>query len=416
MEGVSMERFEQAWKLGDLSFHVIRGDLFQVPADAIVNSEQSDFVLSWDPDTISGQIRRRYGDDVQRELSSATQRQILPVGTVLTTSGGGDYGRIYHAGFHHPRVFLASAKEDSQTEHVGVIRSCVRQILEELKGRGIRSIAFPLIGCGVFQLDPALLAYEFMAEVAQFANSVVLPETKDVWLVVYESELVQEVVNALVQALIDRVPPSSKYEPLALGVGYLDLFEQKVLRSNHPRWSTWLLVRYCELLTWFLFAHLAVVQTPSVTPQQIIESDRPASFGVIREAAAKLAKTPPLGDPVDEWPRFFAKLVRRDCERGRRLEQINVDRNNIAHGRQFRDFEQIHRDVRDLVCLSEWQELAEHAGSPDIEGLTPWIRRTPSTAIDPSEQVGILEKWGAKRWAYVVPHTGSTFKISSSEV
>ena len=41
---MSAEQFEQSWKLGDLDFHVVTGDIFEAPVEAIVNSDQSDFV------------------------------------------------------------------------------------------------------------------------------------------------------------------------------------------------------------------------------------------------------------------------------------------------------------------------------------------------------------------------------------
>lgn len=41
-----MKRFKQSWKIGSIKFHLVEGDLFDVPVDAIVNSEQTDFILS----------------------------------------------------------------------------------------------------------------------------------------------------------------------------------------------------------------------------------------------------------------------------------------------------------------------------------------------------------------------------------
>jgi hypothetical protein len=49
------------------------GDLFDSGTAAMVNSEQTDFVLARVGATISGQIRQRYGGAVQAELDAATE-------------------------------------------------------------------------------------------------------------------------------------------------------------------------------------------------------------------------------------------------------------------------------------------------------------------------------------------------------
>ena len=51
------------WKrpIGSVNLHVSAGDLFDAPVEAIVNSEQTDFILARNLDTISGQIHHRYG-------------------------------------------------------------------------------------------------------------------------------------------------------------------------------------------------------------------------------------------------------------------------------------------------------------------------------------------------------------------
>ena len=58
-------------KIGSLTLGLDYGDLFEADADAIVNSEQTDFFLSGNPHSISGQIYHRYGDRIQEELDAA---------------------------------------------------------------------------------------------------------------------------------------------------------------------------------------------------------------------------------------------------------------------------------------------------------------------------------------------------------
>ena len=54
-------------KLNHVEFTLATGNLFDAQVDAIVSSEQTDFVLSRNPQSLSGQIWHRYGDAVQRE-------------------------------------------------------------------------------------------------------------------------------------------------------------------------------------------------------------------------------------------------------------------------------------------------------------------------------------------------------------
>ena len=81
-------------KLKRVEFTLAAGDIFDAGVDAIVSSEQTDFVLAANPESLSGQIWNRYGDAVQRELDAATQDQVLGPGTVIDTSGGQDFTHI----------------------------------------------------------------------------------------------------------------------------------------------------------------------------------------------------------------------------------------------------------------------------------------------------------------------------------
>src|SRR4051794_32497199 len=92
----------QRSKLKHLAFTLAEGDIFDAKVEAIVNSEQTDFILSGNPRSLSGQIRKRYGNLVQRELNAVTKGRVLGPGAVIDTTGGCDFKRIFHAGFHNP--------------------------------------------------------------------------------------------------------------------------------------------------------------------------------------------------------------------------------------------------------------------------------------------------------------------------
>jgi hypothetical protein len=132
-------------KLRGVEFTLGAGDIFDAPVNAIVNSEQTDFVLSRNAESLSGQIWNRYGDAVQRELDAATEGHLLGPGTVVDTSGGPDFQRIFHAGFHDPddlrtvdvlsdaqalSMMVDFSREFRETAYFAAIGSCMAQILD----------------------------------------------------------------------------------------------------------------------------------------------------------------------------------------------------------------------------------------------------------------------------------------------
>jgi hypothetical protein len=60
-------------RLRRIEFTLAAGDLFDADVDAIVSSEQTDFILSSHLASISGQIKNRYGPGIQVELDAATR-------------------------------------------------------------------------------------------------------------------------------------------------------------------------------------------------------------------------------------------------------------------------------------------------------------------------------------------------------
>ncbi len=404
--------FNQSWNLDNLDFHLVIGDILDIPVDAIVNSEQTDFVLSWNEYSISGQIKRRFGTLVQPELDQLTQHRTLEEGTVLKTGKVADYQAIYHAGFHLPWSY-PNFKDDesSQVEYLRIIRYCVRQVLDDFSQTEMDSVAFPLIGTGVFELDPGLLAYEFMRELLSFSKNTILKERKHVWLVIHSTvaeRLLNPVLNAAIQALIDTSKFSAAFEPLQLNVPFLDDFEQQVVRSNHPQWSAWLLARFAELISNFVFYNLAVASTPPLHPTVFLEKGKPASFGTLRERAVLIVRDRMISS-TDPWTTFLVNLMTRDSS-GQRLQRLNSDRNNIAHGRAFRPPLEIYRDIQEFIQVERWSEQVEQYGAPDMKRLYPWLAEMPDQ--NQGSRIGMLDKWEQRKWLYLIPTTGQSFKLA----
>jgi len=190
-------------QIGPVTFHFAKADLFDLPVDAVVNSEQTNFVLSMNPATISGQLFQRFGNALQDELDQQTEGQTLPSGTVLRITGGKSYRHIYHAGFHHLLEWLNTEdRETRETDSIQTIRHCIRQILGDLTAGAVRSVAFPLIGTGVYDIDSSLLAYEFARELVDHAQHGG-PRPRDIWLAIRSHDKALELIEPLVQGLMD---------------------------------------------------------------------------------------------------------------------------------------------------------------------------------------------------------------------
>jgi O-acetyl-ADP-ribose deacetylase (regulator of RNase III) len=401
------------WTLGRITFRLVHADLFTIPVDAIVNSEQTNFIMAPMGPSISAQINQRWGESVQKQLDALTDGRTLPAGTVLETESA-PHQKIFHAGFHHPHAWYdPESADDEETEHLKVIRRCVRRVLERVAELQLSSVAFPLIGAGVFGLDPKILTYGFFDEIILFATETKVSHDLTVWLAIYGSSLIDDVLEAGVQSWVDRLAFPHDWEFLNLGVSFLDIYEQRLARVSDPHWKAFLITQYAELVTAFLHAVLASVACPPVSPQAVIESDRLISFGTLRSDAMHLAKRMEI-PCKNTWGRFFAEILLHDA-RSQCLERINQDRNNIAHKRAFRPFSETLADLRGFLSLDEWRGIASVNPLPPLSSLNQWIHlQAPNVTSDPIEEskcVGVLERWNPQRWTYLNPITGRQFNV-----
>jgi O-acetyl-ADP-ribose deacetylase (regulator of RNase III) len=405
-----MSKLHYTWRIGTITFHLVHGDIFQAPVESIVNSEQTDFILAHNTQSISGQIRARIGNVVQEELDGQTQGKILNPGVVLTTSGGETYRKVFHAGFHHPTVWLDESSEDNGTEHLQVIRRCVRQVLDLARAESLASTAFPLIGAGVFGLDPRLVAHGFFEDVMQFASGFESERRVEIWLVVYEEPVFHMALEAGVQAWLAYTSKTNRWEPFELGVPHLDLFEKQMVREPHPKWAVWMLLRYAELVTGYALSTMAVRQ--GLAPEHVFkEQGKPITFGAARREAKKLAEQLTATRPLNDWCTFLAKLIQEAVQK-QVIHRINDDRNAIAHGREARQVQQIREDIASLVRISDWKALLKERQPPNHAQLGPWAVGRPDVPVEEGvavENVGVFEKWKPGRRSYIVPWSGAYF-------
>lgn len=129
-------------KIGRKSINIIRGDITEVKADAIVNAANNHL---WMGGGVAGAIKRKGGKIIEEE---AVRQGPIPIGEAVVTSAGKLNARyVIHA---------AGMGTDLKTDE-NKIRDATLNSLRRAGELKIESIAFPSIGTGVggFPMDRA---------------------------------------------------------------------------------------------------------------------------------------------------------------------------------------------------------------------------------------------------------------------
>jgi O-acetyl-ADP-ribose deacetylase (regulator of RNase III) len=404
-----MHKIRHSWDFHNLKLRLVTGDMFELNVASVVNSEQSDFILAPSTsETISGGINRHCGDIVQQELMSLMNgNEVLPEGTVLTTSGGEIYEKVFHIGFHYPDAWLDPDDYSHEADYIDIIAGSIREVLECFGASNLPSIAFPLVGCGLFDLSPRMLAYTFISTVCDFQENVTFEGQREVNLVVYDEDLTTSVIDAFLQAMIDRNTWQGSPEFL-LGIPYIDHYANKCLRGSNDEWLSWKLCKFAELVLNFELFTMAY-QQDLVRPEDLFEEGRPASFGSSYQHALRLASGIMIENDDETWGSFFAEGLTKTVRGERPIARVIADRNAIAHGRKAREYSKILRDVKLFLGAEDWSSRLLNI-SPPITLLPPWIIQSPKP--DEYEVHGIFDKWFKNSVSYVIPHTGEVFRIS----
>jgi len=133
------------------SIAVLRGDITQVEAEAIVNAANN---ALWMGGGVAGAIKRAGGEEIEAE---AVQQGPIPVGDAAVTGAG----RLAARYVIHAAVMGTDLKTDAEK-----IRKATRSSLIRAEELGVRSIAFPALGTGVGGF-PYHKAAEIMSQVVQ---------------------------------------------------------------------------------------------------------------------------------------------------------------------------------------------------------------------------------------------------------
>jgi O-acetyl-ADP-ribose deacetylase (regulator of RNase III) len=404
-------------KLRHIEFTLATGEIFEANVDAIVSSEQTDFVLSGNNQSLSGQIRKRYGDPLQRELDAVTKGQVLGPGTVIETSGGATFKRIFHAGFHDPndgpdlpagssggtRV-ADGAREFRETDYFAAIGSCTQQILNIAAARKLNSVAFPLIGCGLFGLDEKMLILQFLDAIEEFDQGLDESENLHVWLVIRDRAQFESTAGVFLDLLMQARRKMFSVRVKSVGVPILDRFANRLLERANEDWAKWLLCRYAEVAVEIMCCGLCRAIRPFNTPESVFEENRAPTFGVFLNKAKHLADPLKLDD--NAWGARFFGHVLQDVRSLRALDELNYQRNNLAHGRQSLPLPAIRKLVLQALQLDSWERIPQTDGELRLADWRPWLQESETGG----GHIGLFERWQKDCVRYLVPETGEIFK------
>jgi O-acetyl-ADP-ribose deacetylase (regulator of RNase III)/ADP-ribose pyrophosphatase YjhB (NUDIX family) len=142
-------------KVEDTQIEVIKGDITEIKADAIVNAANNQLKMGGG---VAGAILKKGGPEIQKEADKITP---IKVGESAVTGAGSLKARyVIHA---------ATMAMDFKTNQE-IIRQATRSSLDITKEKEIKSLAFCALGCGVgrFPLDKA--ARIMLEEVIKYAK------------------------------------------------------------------------------------------------------------------------------------------------------------------------------------------------------------------------------------------------------
>ncbi len=152
-------------KIENTELEVIKGDITQIEAEAIVNAANNRLQMGGG---VAGEISKKGGSAIQKEADKIGPIEVG--GAAITTAGKLKAKYVIHAAtMAMPARHSVGAGGDFKTNQ-DIIRKVTRATLEITKEKDIKSLAFCALGCGVgrFPLDKA--ARIMLEEVIHYAQ------------------------------------------------------------------------------------------------------------------------------------------------------------------------------------------------------------------------------------------------------
>jgi hypothetical protein len=224
--------------------------------------------------------------------------------------------------------------------------------LHDAVAQKLKSVAFPLIGCGLFGLDEKMLILQLLDAIEEFDDGLTDGEEFHVWLVIRDRAQFESAAGTFLDLLMQSRSRMVSVRVKPSGVSILDGFARRLLEHTKEDWAKWQLCRYAEIAVEFMCYGINRALRPPASPESMFEERRAPTFGLFLEKAKHLADTSKLDDSA--WGARFFGHVLRDVKSVRALDEINHQRNNLAHGRQSLPLAKVKKLVIQGLQLDFW--------------------------------------------------------------
>lgn len=142
-------------KINNTELKIIKGDITQIKADAIVSPANTKLIMA---EGVAGAIKKRGGQEIEDE---AVKKSPVKKGAAVETRAAKLPAKyVIHA---------VTMDKNSQVDEVTIREAC-HNCLETAKRLGLNSIAFPALGCGVGGFSPKAAAKIMSQEVLRHAK------------------------------------------------------------------------------------------------------------------------------------------------------------------------------------------------------------------------------------------------------
>ena len=158
-----------------LIIEVVKGDITEIDADAIVNPANSLLIMGGG---VAGAIKRKGGIEIEIE---ARKHAPCPVGKAVITSGGKLRARYV---IHSPTM-----EEPAMPTNEEKVRKAIEAALIAAEENNIATVAFPGMGTGVGGLSPEKCADAFIDAIRSLIRKNQLKSIKKIILVAFTDDL-----------------------------------------------------------------------------------------------------------------------------------------------------------------------------------------------------------------------------------
>ena len=206
-------------KIKNTEIKIIKGDITEVEADAIVNAANNKLLMGGG---VAGAIKRKGGQVIEDE---AVKKGPIEIGEAVATKAGSLKAKyVIHA---------ATMGMDFKTDEIKIRNSC-RSSLKVAAELGVKSIAFPALGCGTggFSLlaSAKIMAQEILKHLREENTAL-----REVTFCVYDAEALN-IFNKGVLGYLEYVTTKLCNGPYVTVDAIIELPEGIVIiqRSNPP--------------------------------------------------------------------------------------------------------------------------------------------------------------------------------------